>query len=387
MSTKTFFDRFFQDVKKTSMWKDMADTVEGSEYHREANVAVHTEMCIDYYLKNISKDRDERSQILTLIALLFHDISKPEAEETIMRDGAMRHRYAGHESMSANSFLSFMCDNKELTFRFFAEGYDWNDVRKIKFMIEHHLPYGLKNVHKRANMKRAVQSVLGSDEQCFYDMLISDCSGRISDDHETKKKSVNDWIQGFKDQEPAKPIPAAKNKNEFFVLVGPVGAGKSTWTEKMVSRNPEVLVVSEDEYRVQFYNKCTSMNWDFTHHLKSEAEKYSIAWKYCSIDHPKEYNAFVLENFESALNSGKSIILDRTNGTRKGRSRWIEAAKQKGFFIQSVEFYVSEKTSQDRQMSRGDKVVPADRVHQMYYQFDVPMSGVEVHGSTIIPPW
>ena len=86
-------------------------------------------------------------------------LAEGPAEETLeAKDGSGRtyHRYAGHEQVSANEFISFLCEHEELTKKFFARGYGWDDVMKIKFMIEHHLPFGLKNPTKRQNLRNTV---------------------------------------------------------------------------------------------------------------------------------------------------------------------------------------------------------------------------------------
>jgi len=379
-----WFQSFFAEVRKTPNWKVMEGTVEGSEWHREANVAVHTTMCIDHYINDTAHERTPRQQILTLVTLLFHDFGKPEAEETLERkDGSgTYHRYAGHEPKSANEFISFMMSHRDLTFDFFDQGFNWVDVRKIKWMIEHHLPYGLKNATKRENLKAAMEMTLGDDMVCFYDQLWSDCNGRISDDHATKRQNVVEWIAGFKAQKAAKTtMPHAAPI--MYVLQGPVGVGKSTWVSKQQMLQ-YATVVSEDNYRMEFAK--ANMREDQVEAMAALSPKdaYAMAWKFC-FDNSGPYDKYAKAQLNEAIAHRDTIILDRTNQTRKSRSPWIQAAKQAGYEIQSIEFYCSEALSHARQKSRDDKDVPVHRAHMIYMAMEVPWFGPEVNGFQVVP--
>lgn len=392
MNVQEFFEGFYAEVRKSENWRVMSETVEGSEWHREANVAVHTEMCIEHYLKHTAVTRTARQQMLTLITLLFHDFGKPEAEETLERkdgSGTMYNRYAGHEPVSANEFLSFMCSNEALTRSFFDQGFDWADVRKIKWMIENHLPYGLKNPTKRQNFRRAFETILGDDGQCFFDQLWSDCNGRISDNHEEKRANVIAWIKEFEVQQPApsRKMKAAGHKT-MYVMVGPVGAGKTTFAQKLIAEhtNRDFTIVSEDNYRMYNYDLNLDGPSRYEYWKMDPKEKYRIAWQFAA-DHPKEYDLIVKEMFNKALASGHDLILDRTNQTRKSRGTWIQQAVQAGYRIETIEFYISEQVSKSRQLSRSDKQVPMGRVHHMYMGFDVPWNEIEMEAFTIIPPF
>lgn len=386
MTSLKWFDSFYAEVRKTKNWAVMKGTVEGSEWHREANVAVHTDMCIQHYIKTTASDRTDRQQIMTLVTLLFHDFGKPEAEETLERkDGSgSYHRYAGHEPKSANEFLSFIMSHKGLTESFFNQGFTWTDVRAIKWMIEHHLPFGLKNPTKRANLKRAFETTLPmSDGQCFYDQLWSDCNGRISDDHETKRANVVAWIEEFKVQKAASYTPPKVDAPVMWVLIGPVGAGKSTWTSSL-DKLESFEIVSEDDYRLQFFGANASADtWD-AWAKKDSKTQYAEAWQFC-FDSNGEYDKYAKDQLTAAVASRRNLILDRTNQTRKSRSRWIQAAKQVGYRIQTVEFFVSENLSHARQKSRQDKDVPSYRTHQIYMAFEVPWDHVEADDHMIVP--
>ena len=387
-----FFREFWGEVKKTEAWARLENTVEGSEWHRESNVAVHTTMAIEHYIGDVlqADTRPYFEQVMTLMSLLFHDFGKPEAEETRERaDGSgTYHRYAGHEPKSANEFISFMCDHPELVKKFFAAGFSWKNIRQIKFMIEQHLPFGLKNATKRQNLRNVVAYTLGEYEQCFYDQLWSDCCGRISDDHETKKQAVIDWITEFRLIPVTVVKPPKFGAPSMYVLCGPVGVGKTTWMTKFQRMNHQkkMIVVSEDNYRIEFVEKNMPQDAFALWCTMSRKDAYAKAWQFC-FDHSKEYDKYAREQLLAAASTGQTVILDRTNQTRKSRGPWITAAKSAGYQIIAVEFYISEATVHARQKSRPDKDVPYNRAHQIYMAMETPWYPFEVDEFEIVPPW
>lgn len=386
MITIDFFHKFLTQVLETPSWKQLEDTVEDSPWHREENVAIHTLMTINAYLQKFAAHRTEREQMYTLVALCFHDFGKPEAEETLEKKdqpGVFCRRYAGHELISSNEFMNFMCEHHDLREQFFAQGYGWEDVRRVKFMIEHHLPYGLKNPMKRANLRQAIALTMGEDEDAYWDMLRSDAAGRISDDHEQKLQSVEDFINEFQ------PIPFEKTKafvhgdqKTLFMLMGVSGAGKSTWIKSLKG---DFNIASEDNWRLEYTQQHLSEADRAIWNDLPRQDQYDVAWKFCHASEDKGYDAFAWASYQAILAEGKHIILDRMNPTRKGRGKWINPAKEKGYRIESVEFFISEEKAKARQATRGDKRIPDSRVHQIVMQLEVPWLGPEVDAFELIP--
>ena len=383
MQTIEFFERFLTEVKKTPNWEAMHATVEDSPWHREANVAVHTLMTLDVFIAQFARHRTQREQMFAMMALLFHDFGKPAAEETKEKKeqpGVMYRTYAGHEPISSNEFLSFMCDQHNLRQMFFSQGFGWEDVRSIKFMIEHHLPYGLKNPTKRADLRQAIALTMGAEEEAFWDMLRSDSKGRISDDHELKLKNVEDFIAGFR-HIPYKQVDMTTGNTEsrqktLFMLMGVSGAGKSTWVKSLKG---DFVVFNEDNLRLEYAAPHVKLEPPFT-----VQEYYEACWKFCHLHPDSEFEKFSKEKFLEVVDGRKHIVLDRMNQGKKGRGKFINVAKQKGFKIHSVEFFISEITAKARQETREDKRVPDFRVHQIFMQQEVPWLGPEVDGFQVV---
>lgn len=360
----------------------MMSTVEDSPWHREANVWIHTLMSIYHYNQHYAPYRSERQQALTFLALLAHDFGKPEAEEEVNRkDGTGTYRrYAGHELVSANQFVSMISDSPDLRELIFTSPVgltDETDLRRIRVMIEHHLPYGLKDATKRANLRRTLIETLGAvDEICFYDMLRSDAAGRVSDDHAEKIAKVEAWIEEFRQVEPA-PLPSTGDEKTLYLMFGVSGAGKSTFINEMLKAYPGACTASEDDWRVEYATPHLCMRPDWSR--LSESEKYQAAWEFCHLSKPDSgYDAFAQRRYRVLLDEAHVVMVDRMNTGRKGRRFWITEARNRGYRVKSVEFWVSEPTVQERQLTRGDKRLPAERVHQMYFAQETPWLGVEV---------
>lgn len=383
------FEQIFNLIKDTPQAQSMRKTVENSPWHREESTWVHTEMCLSYYIENIAPHRTPYQNNLTLLCLLAHDFGKPDAEQTLERkDGSGQYRsYAGHEKVSANEFINVVKDTPDLLNAIFAAGLDWKDIRAIKWMVENHLPYGVEKAEKRKALRTTLHATLGENEVCFFDQLISDANGRISDDHPEKLKKVDEWIEAFK----AVPInPPRKIKDGapvLYMLHGVSGAGKSTWSKGLNANRTEdakAYTACEDDWRIE-YAKANMPEAQLGEMLMAEdAEAYDMAWKFCHMNPESKYDAYATKKYQDILSWGRDVVLDRTNQTRKNRRKWIDAAVQKGFKVISIEFYLSEKEANARQQTRPDKFINKHFVHKMVMNMETPWLETEVDGFTII---
>jgi hypothetical protein len=221
--------KFFDDVfSKSKEWVAMENNVENSRWHREANTAVHTLMMIDWYEKNRSHIRDDRQQIFTELAILFHDIGKPVARvEKYSEERGTYGSFADHERISARMFEHYMTMNN-CVYRNML-GLSNNDVYAIAFMIENHLPYKLAADAKRLavqlrrrGMKTTIVKFVDETDKSysmniFYDLLAADQNGRLSDNSEQELKEVDEWIAAF-DKEKLTTFDLDPNKEVHFII-------------------------------------------------------------------------------------------------------------------------------------------------------------------------
>ena len=364
--TRDVFNAILARVKQTPQWDAMSNTVEDSPWHREANVKTHTEMVLEAYDDHFAGQRTPLQSLIVKLALMFHDFGKPVAEQTITKeDGTTYRRYAGHEVVSANAFMNFILSNKDLYHQLQNVGIDDTRIRAIRLMIEHHLPYEYKP-DLINTLKLNLAMMLGDDWYIFGDMLISDCRGRISDDHDTKINKVKDWITDFRLKttplEDMLHLNTTEHKTPVVTfMVGVSGSGKSTYTNKMLGVNTNLKIFSLDEIRIRLYK----MHNPSTEKM-SEKDLYRKAFMWCNTN-SELFTKTQNDEFLVLLKSGVDIIVDNMNATRKSRRKYIPLAKQHGYTIRVVELVAPLKTVISRQETRTDKTVPNEVVCNTYF--------------------
>ena len=195
----TFMSQFEALKRDNEMFHAMERTVEDSPWHREANVLVHTEMVVSEYVNAADIYHSDECRVdpvwdrmtyLGAIACAFHDVGKPIAR-TAKYSEARGHyfSYPGHELMSARLFEDYAASR----FPMFGP----QDIYVICWMLEHHMPWDIKDKTKRENMALTVKRMEIKD--VFTRLLFADQYGRISDDADTKHAAVREWIAEFND--------------------------------------------------------------------------------------------------------------------------------------------------------------------------------------------
>lgn len=194
MWTPDLWMNFLRFVQGTTEWFDLEAETEGTPWHREDNVAVHTLMTLSHYFTTYAPQRTNREIMHAAMALLFHDFGKPAAHSV---SPAGRNQYTGHEPLSSSLMFDFFTKYEDRWESCILMGYSTADLEKVGWLIDNHLPYAIERRSKRERLKREMLHYFG-DSETFYDMLRSDCAGRISDDHPTKLQNVENWIADFK---------------------------------------------------------------------------------------------------------------------------------------------------------------------------------------------
>lgn len=361
-------------VEQSPIGQAMKRSVEDSPHHREESVWVHTEMVIDQYVTRFMSQRYEKQNRIALLALLFHDMGKPAAEQEKESPVLGRyHTYVGHEKLSARIWVDFALSHREMLAPL---NLSEKDISNVAFLIEHHLPYKLKDEKKRAALKTSLVRRLGSID-VFFDMLRADARGRISDDHEVKLAAVENWVNEFKAVEALK-LPQAANGLTAYVLSGAPGAGKTTFIKSLPQRP---VTFSLDECRLHLWRRCA--NPDQINAALDEAEAYRQAFEYCAA-HEEKFNQYAQCTWRKKLRELSSsmsgtLVVDNTNLSRKTRARYMHdllSLRQRPFVI-GVSFYAPLFTVLARQTTRGDKVVPPASVRNMFFRQEEFMVGSE----------
>lgn len=365
---------YIEAFKAGPQWAEMQETVEDSPWHREANVAVHTQMVMDQYITRFAPYRSDAANRIALIALLFHDIGKPDAEEELPReDGTLYRRYAGHEPLSANGFIQAYMTDKNL-----QDLLSVKQAAAVRWIIEHHLPYAYKDSYKRRALKTATIEFLSEagdiELQTFYDCLRSDAAGRISDDHAQKLANVEEWIEGF-DKLLTIDQPFV-DKKVMYVLIGASGAGKSTFTNNLDNVS---AVVGFDDLKVEMFRRDIVGLQDIP-----EKELYERAWQYCTLgEGAKAFDKWSKEVLmkrikDAATKDDAVVVVDTVNSTKKRRAFFTGLGRQHKFEIRAIEFWVSLETLMARQAVRPEKSVPRKSVQSQLSAMSAAWLGSEV---------
>jgi predicted kinase len=384
-----FIAWFFNQFTNDPLFVEMTKMVEESPWHRESNVGIHTTMVVTQYISRAIHQTWETNEILNdggrqfllgAFAAAFHDAAKPTA--VIYKNSEERGDYKafhGHEKLSARLWEDWAVRNWEFlkeTFNFVPF-----NIYDVGWMIENHLPWGLKHKDKLANLARTVY--VRDIDRAFNTLLLSDTFGRISDDAEEKQRKSIAWVEDFEKtvtEEAGKWHEEATETTYdtpiLMMPIAPSGAGKSTLYDR---DDTGFLNFSWDKERVLY----ASEYHDFSG--MSAAEIYAIAWPFSTIEHKSEFAKVWQHNFTEMVKKGANIFADNTNLSKKIRRFFLTLAKHHGYRTIAVLMPITEDTLFVRQTTREDKNTPPKSVRQQYNALQLPSYG-EFDDIVVMPP-
>ena len=140
-------------------------------------------------------------------------------------------------------------------------------------------------------------------------------------------------------------IPEAEKQN-FILLIGLPGCGKSTFAKNCIKEHPEWIYTSSDEIR-------------FNENINENAEVFAL----------------MLQRTKDALNKHKTVIYDATNLNRKKRRNLISDIKKLTDKITYYVFIEPYETCLKRNSQRtGRALVPDEIMKRMLSNFQMPMT-------------
>lgn len=348
------FLEFYAVLQGTDMFKSMEVTVEGSPWHREANVKVHTDMVVSEFVRMTDEARIQwtRDDYLGAVACAFHDTGKPASKvEKYREDRGHYFAFHGHETVSSRLFETYACEHPGM---FTAE-----EIYKICWMIEYHMPWEMAAKEKRHHLAMTARDI-GVD--VWTRALLSDQYGRIADDQDAKNARAEAWIAEFRELcSVTEPRDVPDDAPEMFVLIGTSGSGKSTLVKEITGWRPDANVFSLDELRHQFYNN------------NRDHDGYRDAFEQSVND--KTFNGRADSAFTAMVRTRKPLIIDNVNASAKRRANYITQGHRNGYKVVAVTMPVSLQTVLDRQGSRTDKSVPDEAVRRQYASIQQPSLG------------
>lgn len=349
-----FIAWYNNEFKTEHLYKTMEGTVEASPWHRERNVAIHTDMVVSEYISWAAQKWTEET-LMGAVACAFHDTGKPAARvEKYNEKRGNYNSFGGHEIISARLWEDYAVRNAERMWTLFAAR-SVEIIFKVGFIIEHHMPYQVAD-DKVQNI--ATTAAAYFSEPVFQNHLTADTHGRIADDHPDKIMAVDAWIEQFemKMHVPVHFEPVARSEKTLMMPIGPSGCGKSTLYKTLKKEYPNLHHYSWDALRLEWYSP------DY-------AKAYQM-----SVDDP-HFNARYMKEFKTQVLAGKSIYIDNTNLSRKRRRPFIDDARKHGYNVIGFVFPIELETVLKRQRTRDDKEVPSDAVKNHYMSLQCPLLG------------
>lgn len=350
---------WYNDIfKKTALYLDMQDCVEDSPYHREKNVAIHTDMVFEQYCLMMPEITTDYStwpvsvDILAGIACIFHDCGKPSSKtEKFKPERGTYYSFNGHESKSARMFENYACQH-------LTDKISSSDINLVCYMIEHHLPWSVKKADKYQKLVDGIH-IVGA-QHAFVRFLMSDQLGRISDDSTTKIAEARTWCDKFVNATISENMQKEKRLHKvLYMPIGPSGIGKSTLYKEINEQgyNGGLKLFSMDQLRLDWYDADYATAWQMS--VDDNTFKQRV-WKY----------------FTDILNTTSACIYcDNTNLTVKSRRQYIDYARRKGYTVVGIDIVCDLQTVIDRQQTRGDKCVPTEAVCRQYWCKQSPSYG------------
>lgn len=348
-----FITWYFNEFAKTPLFTGMSNTVEDSPWHREANVAIHTNMVVAHYIASINKTEWDRDDVCRGLALAFHDVGKPTAKVEKFSEARGKYfRFSGHEQASARLWEDYACAQWSTLQNLF--GLLPKHIYKIGWIIEYHKPWDIKKHDKLKKLALTINELTWADS--FGEVIMADTRGRIQDDRPASMTQAKVWVDNMSvlaNGLSQFPVTIDSDKPELCVLIGPFGAGKSTW---IVKNTPNHHHYSWDALRLEWYDT------DYTKAFEMSCDDKGFMNK-------------AQAEFMRLIKTGESVVIDNTNLGNKRRAFFVTEAKKRGYGIRAVLFPISCYDVVMRQETRGDKCVPDHAVINQYMGMQYPLYG------------
>lgn len=285
----TWFIKNYKDLTIEMMKADhTVDLDFPNIWHGEGTVWTHTMMVMTWIEAQKDKLKNE-DYIVLITSAMLHDTGKPQCLETMpaSNDKPIRNSFKGHEGVSSFIVVGVLKDLKT----YFPEIYTDEIIEKIIKLVSLHGTF-----------------VEESSEMRFLQMKFREAD---------KFGAIRNTDEGlFSQYEPRKFLKKGpgKFKNKLFMLIGLPNSGKSTLREKIVSENPETIVISRDDLLEVFYKEKTN-----------EINTYNVMYKYIHDDKEilNEFDTRFEKFIQDTSKQDIPVIIDMTMLSLSTRRKMI----------------------------------------------------------------
>jgi predicted kinase len=337
---------FLESFKGTLLWENMESETEGTRWHGEENVAVHTQMVLDEYCMDIMEEWTKQD-LLGYLACLFHDVGKPDSKRVVEKEGKPHNTYKRHEALSARLWEDFIVSQPLLAANI---GLTQIDIFTVAWMVQSHLVFNIVKPLKVAMIKKTCEKL--EIVKQFIRMVMSDTKGRITDNMPEKVKFTHDWFVNFNKLD----VSQYKTPGEFqgkvlYMPIGAPGSGKTTLFSQVDAANEhaEMVVFSYDNIRKEVNGSYKESDVKPGFYEMANKRFFKMAAKHCS------------------------IYVDNMNLSKKRRGWVLSHAKSKGFHTVAIIKLITISDCMKNNKSRCiDKVVPDEILIEKYINLNYP---------------
>lgn len=362
---REFSQRVFDFVERQYA-PSLSNTVEGSVWHREENVWAHTIMVLNEFIRRASDLKFSSLMFRTgFLASIYHDVGKPQSKKP--RPDGEGFSFHNHESVSANCLKNDYCQFEQVR-QFFTFGF--SQMQLVRFMIQVHLPYGQESMTKlmKASLFYYAYGMFSHDEAVavYTICLLSDASGRISDNYVRNVQAVVDWIEDFSNITDLPTRRISVIGPTVYILSGPQASGKSTFAKRLRTNSGKIVhYIGFDEIRSKLFKEKTGEELTTDNFHKSS-------------QYENEMNGRISKTLNRLCSDEKYfddiIIIDATNATRKRRRAILSSIKNSKVvnvqFINPLSLCI---TRNDKRKPPNTGFIPVSSIKQNYFSGKMPM--------------
>lgn len=163
-----------------------------------------------------------------------------------------------------------------------------------------------------------------------------------------------------------------------YVLVGAPAAGKSTW----LAGRPGYYVDHGGERMIGNSPICSSDDV-----IDSVANRFGYTYDEVFQEVIKFADRVFWDDIAKAAQGRIDLYIDRTNMSAKGRRRYFDALRGKGYTFHAVVFPTPERSEWDRRLkNRPGKTIPKNVLESMHASFVMPTVEEGFATVTIVEP-
>lgn len=342
--------RFNRDHYK--LYKDMKEVEHGylnialNPHHIEGSILNHTCMV----LKEAERDKAEQWM---KVACLCHDLGKTVVFEDDF--GKRRRRFNNHEGVSV-----YLAKDVLKSFEDVIEPWDYPRIYNV---IANH--GSLYNYFERGRIPEKFHDKIRAKftKDQFKDLMTFykyDHQGRITSNPNgySEKMIYTDLLEIYRNYNDDFHQTKVMPEKRMTVFVGPPRVGKTTFRNE---KHNDKVVISRDDTLIRYGL------------LKWGNLSYSEIWEKLEPEDHEEIDKAVQKLFQDSLRNGKNIIIDLTCMSKKSRKKWVNPAKQKGYFVDAVVFIESPQTLKDRNEKDKSKNIPSGVIDGFIKNFGMPL--------------